>query len=73
MRPVAAAAVRFARCADGIREAFLANASRLLPSTPARPVDMDTWHLASDYQKVVDDVEEVRCTDEARVVCRMQA
>ena len=45
---------RFARCADGMRRATLE--AEVNQAAAARPVDMDRWHVASDYQKVVDDV-----------------
>lgn len=62
---------RFARCADGIRTAVLAaNASGALtlpdprgPLSPlGRQLDVNRWHVASDYQKVVDDVAQVSHT-----------
>jgi hypothetical protein len=62
---------RFARCADGIRTAVLAaNASGALtlpdprgPQSPlGRQLDVNRWHVASDYQKVVDDVAQVSHT-----------
>lgn len=50
--------MRFAECADGIRlaatEAGLGGNGG--GQNGGRVVDLDRWHVASDYQKVVDDV-----------------
>lgn len=50
--------MRFADCADGIRRA--AQEGGLVGkdggNKGGRAVDLDRWHVASDYQKVVDDV-----------------
>ncbi len=51
--------MRFADCAGGIRRA-VKEADLATAGTGAggggRAVDADRWHVASDYQKVVDDV-----------------
>lgn len=50
--------MRFAECADGIRRA--ATEAGLERNgggqSGGRAVDLDRWHVASDYQKVVDEL-----------------
>lgn len=45
--------MRFADCASGARRAVT---EAKLTQGSGRAVDADRWHVASDYQKVVDDV-----------------
>ena len=55
---------RFARCAQGMRQARLQNYTEAgwdalaaaAAASGGRRLDVDRWHLASDYQGVVDDV-----------------
>lgn len=48
--------MRFADCAEGIRRAAQEAGLREAGGGGARAVDLDRWHVASDYQKVVDDM-----------------
>jgi hypothetical protein len=48
--------MRFADCAEGIRRAVAEAGLTHSASVAGRAVDLDRWHVASDYQKVVDDV-----------------
>ena len=51
--------LRFADCAAGIRRAVKEEGLLSSPAgagAVARGVDVDRWHVASDVQKVVDDI-----------------
>ena len=55
---------RFARCDNGFRRAVTENYTRegfqtMMQDNGVRLVDLNQWHIASDYQKVVDDIRQV--------------
>lgn len=51
---------RFARCAEGMRQAMLEDDFKAMVGAVAseggRRVNVERWHVASDYQQVVDDI-----------------